>query len=564
MSFRQKKKFQDLLAYERGSQRKAWGDRLTICLAYPNVYRTGMSNLGFQTVYRLLNMNPDVVCERVFLPDPEDEPSVSSGSLPILSLESQRPLRDFDIIAFSLSFENDYPHILTLLSLTGLDPLAVNRREYDPLVMAGGIAVTMNPEPLADFFDLFLLGEAEELLSEAIEAMLMWRRTGQKKDECLYRLQSSTEGVYVPRFYAVTYDQGGPIKLFAPIDTAFPKRIRKRWIEDINAFVTDQAIIAPDTELGSMYLTEVNRGCPRGCRFCAAGYIYRPVRFRGWDVLRASVDNGLVQVNRIGLLGTAVSDHPDLIRMCRYILDRQGRVAIGSLRLDRLSDDMIRVLKDGGIQTLSLAPEAGSQRLRDLIRKGITEVQIQKAASALLENGIVNIRTYFMIGLPTETDDDITSLIDLVSALDRLVINIDGREIKFRRITVSINQFIPKAATPLQWCPLKRIDDVKKKIRRIKSAFQKKTAVRVQAESPRYNYIQALLSLGDRRVGQILLAHHRYQGNWPRAFKEAPLHPDFWVYRPKALGEILPWDFIDHGVKRAYLEEEYGKALAGC
>jgi radical SAM superfamily enzyme YgiQ (UPF0313 family) len=521
-----------------------------------------MSNLGFQTIYRLLNAHPSVVCERVFLPDPGGKKFFPPGSTLLFSLESQRPLRDFDVVAFSLSFENDYPHILDLLSLGNIDPLAANRKESDPLIMAGGIAVTMNPEPVADFFDLFLLGEAEEVLSEFLEILFAQRRAGWNKDACLYDLQRSTAGAYVPKCYEVAYGETGPIASLRPRDPAFPPSIQKRWIRNLDAVVTDQAVISPETEFGDMFLTEVSRGCGRGCRFCAAGYLYRPPRFRRPEQLEASIARGLKRTNRIGLLGTSVSDHPDLIRLCRFILERKGKVAIGSLRLDQLKREVVATLKEGGIETVSLAPEAGSQRLRDFLRKGIDDHQVQEMAVSLLEAGLLQIRTYFMIGLPTETDDDITDLIDLVERLAQMAVKDGPRTIRFRRITVSINQFIPKPATPLQWCPLEHIREFRRKIRRIEAALRKNAAVRIHVESPRANYLQALFSLGDRRVGLMLLAQHRQQESWSQIFKEAPLHPDFWVYRPKALDEILPWDFIDHGTGKSHLVKEYQSALA--
>lgn len=561
MSWRLKRKYRDLLIREDGCIQKAWGDRLTICLAYPNTYRTGMSNLGFQSVYRLLNENPDVICERVFLPDPGDEEYFSPGSLPLFSIESLRPLGDFDIVAFSLSFENDYPYILDMLSLGGIDPVAANRADKDPLILAGGIAVTMNPEPLADFFDLFILGEAEEVLPEVLQSLIARCPSQTTRRELLFDLQKSTQGVYVPTCYEAGYAEGGPIEYFRPVDPSLPKKINKRSIRDINAFSTDQVITAADTALGGMFLTEVSRGCRRGCRFCAAGYLYRPQRFRDLKALEASLNRGLDGLKRIGLVGTAVSDHPDLLGICRFILERGGQIAIGSLRLDQLNGELVGELKKGGIETLSIAPEAGSQRLRDLIRKDIREEQILDMAQALLLNGIVQVRTYFMIGLPTETDADMGALIDLVEKLSRTAVQIDERKTRFRSVTVNINQFIPKPATPLQWYPLEPVDDAGRKIRRIKASFGGKTPVRVQSESLKSNYLQALLSLGDRRVGQLLLAQHRGRGNWSRIFKEAALHPDFWVYRPKPLDEILPWDFIDHGVPKSFLKKEYLKTL---
>ena len=560
MSRHLKQKFDDLLAGETGAEKKAWGDHLTVCLAYPNHYRTGMSNLGFQTVYRLLNADPSVVCERVFLPDPEDVPYFSSGSFPLFSLESRRPLRDFDILAFSLSFENDYPHVLQLMSLGKIPPVATDRTDRDPLVLAGGIAVTMNPEPLADFMDLFLLGEGEEVIPDFIRVMTAGSRTDLDREAVLHEVQKKVAGAYVPKCYDVTYHREGAIKSFLPVHPDFPNRIQKRWVKDLDAVVTDQAILTSQSAFGNMFLTEVSRGCGRGCRFCAAGYVCRPPRVRRWETLKPSIIRGLESVNRIGLVGTAVSDHPDLDRMCRFILDQQGRIAVGSLRLDQLHSNIVRMLKEGGVETLSLAPEAGSQRLRDLIRKGIRGEQIHDMAASLLKEGIVNIRTYFMIGLPTETDDDITALIDLVEDVSRRSFKHHDGEMKFRRITVSLNQFIPKPVTPLQWYPMEKIDVAKKKIRRIKAAFQKKTPVRIQAESPKGNYLQALLSLGDRRVGAILLDYHR-RGGWPQAFKASELHPDFWVHRRKTPDEILPWDFIDHGVRKSLLVEEYVKTL---
>jgi len=561
MSWKLKKKCLDLLAREDGYVRKIWGEAMTICLAYPNAYRTGMSNLGFQTVYSLINRHPACLCERIFLPDSDDETAHAASPAPLFSLESQRPLADFDMVAFSLSFENDYPNVLKILDMAGIPLAATERTERDTLVIGGGIAVTLNPEPLADFFDLFLIGEGEALLPDFLDVAVALRRK-LTREAFLDRIQKEVSGAYVPRFYRVTTEQEGRIAARETLDAAFPRRIIRRTALDINDFPTEQVITTEGSEFGGMFLTEVSRGCRRGCRFCAAGFIYRPARFRSTSTLKASFRRGLEKRKTIGLLGTAVSDHPDLIPLCRSILKKGGSVAVGSFRLDRLNGPMAALLKDTGVETLSLAPEAGSQRLRDVIHKGITETEIFSAVDNLLEYDIVRLRLYFMVGLPTETDEDVDAIVRLVKAMEHRARHTSAGKKGFRSLTLSINQFIPKPATPFQWCPLEDTAVVKRRIRRIKDGLRGEKAVSVTHDLPKWNYIQALLTLGDRRVGKLLLAVHRFEGNWAQAFREVNVNPDFYVYRRKETDEILPWDFIDHGVEKTLLVSEYRKSFS--
>jgi radical SAM superfamily enzyme YgiQ (UPF0313 family) len=561
MSWKQKKRCLDLLAGEEGWSRKVWGEALTVCLAYPSPYRTGMSNLGFQTVYALINSRGDCLCERAFLPEPGEEPRPGEGET-LLSLESQRPLRDFDIVAFSLSFENDYPRILEMLEMAGISLASAGRGEGDPLVMAGGIAVTLNPEPLADFFDLFLLGEGEAALP-AFLALAVPLLRQLPREAFLDRVQRQVAGAYVPRFYRVTSDADGRITAREPLDPAYPERIARPWAPDLDAFATEQVITTAATEFGSLFPTEVSRGCLRGCRFCAAGFVCRPMRFRSAETLAASFRRGLEKRETIGLLGTAVSDHPDLVPLCRAILASGGKAAIGSLRLDRFNAEVAALLKKSGVETLSLAPEAGSQRLRDVIRKGITEEEIFSAVEKLIDCDMVQIRLYFMVGLPTETDGDADAIVRLVKGMEHHARRHSQGKKGFRRLTLSVNQFIPKAGTPFQWHPLEETAVVKRRIRRIVDGLKGDKAVRVTHDLPKWNYIQALLSLGDRTVGQLLTAVHRRGGNWANAFREVNVNPDFYVYRRKETEEILPWDFIDRGVERSLLVEEYRRALSG-
>lgn len=562
MLWKLEKKYRDILSREEGYQKKVWGDKITVCLAYPNHYRTGMSNLGFQTLYALFNNHPSFLCERVFLPDPGDESKFIPGSTSLFSLESRKPLADFDIIAFSVSFENDYPNILKILDMSRITLLSRERKEEKPLIMGGGISVTLNPEPLADFFDLFILGEGEEAIPEFLDIFEESYNLNLSRHETLRRVQREIGGAYVPGFYSVTCNPDSLIEAFEPTDSSFPERIKKRSIRDINAFNTEQSITTPDTEFGDMFLTEVSRGCQRGCRFCAAGFVYRPARFRKPDILEQSITRGLESQKKIGLLGTAVSDHPDLTLLCRSILEKKGKVSIGSLRLDRLTREMVELLRETGVETISLAPEAGSQRLRNIINKGITESHIFNSVELLIENGILNIRLYFMVGLPTESADDIDAIIDLAKRIKYHAIKHTEGKKKFRRITLSINQFIPKPATPFQWQGLADTNLVRKRIRRIKAALRKESSIKVIHDLPKWNYVQALLSLGDRSVGKILMSVHKNNGNWARTFKEVNINPDFYVYRQKNLDEILPWDFIDHGVSREFLVSEFRRALS--
>ena len=562
MNWKLKKKYESLLEQERGYVKKVWGTYNTVCLAYPNYYRTGMANLGFQTVYKIINEQPSFLCERVFLPAVGSDAESATGAAGMFSLESQKSIAEFDILAFSLSFENDYPHVLTMLAKAGIPLLTKDRTEEYPLIIGGGIALTLNPEPLADIFDLFILGEAEVALSQFTRSFEDARRLGHSRSGLLKDLQKQIPGVYVPGLYEVKYSADSRIEAFVPREADFPQKIKINHIKDINSYCTEEVISATQVEMEDMYLTEVNRGCARSCRFCAASFVYRPARFRSAEEIIASIDRGLKKKKKIGLVGTAVSDHPELVQICEYILAQNAQVGIGSLRIDQINEKIVDLIKAGGIETVALAPEAGSQKMRDVLRKDITEDEILRAAELLIGKEIPNLRLYFMVGLPGEEDQDIDAIIDLTRKIQQHALLYTQGKRKFRRITLSVNQFIPKPQTPLQWCALADVSATGKKIKKIVSAFGRDKQINVIHDVPKWNYIQALLSLGDRRVGEILMAVHHLDGNWVKAFKNATINPDFYVYRQKTFDEVFPWDIVDLGTSKKSLISECKKAQA--
>jgi radical SAM family uncharacterized protein len=549
------------LAREKGSIRKDWGGRISIALAYPNHYRIGMSNLGFQLVYQLLNAKGNALAERFFLPDDGEMSLYLESGKDLLSMESQSPLLRFDLVAFSLSFENDYPHILKILQLGKIPLLQEERHDSHPVVMAGGITTIMNPEPLAPFFDLFLLGEAEASLEEFIDRFTDVRPTIESKQEVLKRLAQNLDSLYVPSLYHIEYQPNGTIKSMEPSDPHIPEKIKVARHVAADTPVATSGILTPDAELADRVLIELGRGCGRSCRFCAAGYVYRPPRVRDEPQLLSRVAEVMEEHDHVGLVSAAVSDTPGIGHITRQIVEGGGRFSVSSLRADSLSEELLDHLRSVGQRSVAIAPEAGSERLRRVVNKQLTQEQIIGAVRLIAQKGDFILRLYFMIGLPTETHEDVTQILDLVKTIKHYLIKESRTRGKIGQIKLSVNCFVPKPFTPFQWFPMENVSTLKEKQKWLRKAMGKEGGVKVNFDVPKWAYIQALLSMGDRRVGSLLLLSHKLEGDWTKTFRSSELNPDFFVHRSKAPDEILPWEFIDHGIYKEYLVKEYKLAL---
>jgi len=557
MSRKLKEKADALLAAERGTVHKARGAQVELVLAYPNTYHVGMSNLGVHQIYSILNRREDTACERVFLPDEEDIEDYYKTGTKLFTLESKRPVKEFDILAFSVSFEQDYLNILEILRLSGIPLNKEERTDDDPLVVLGGICSFFNPEPLADFFDIAIAGEGEEVVGEFVDAYRESREKGRLE---MLRAVGRVPGVYVPEFYDIIYNEDRTIKERKKLEPSAPDRIVKRTVKDFNASPAATVVLTPNTEFSDMYLSEITRGCGRHCRFCMAGYIYLPPRnlnIANAEEQAAKADD---LCGKIGLVGAALSDYPGIGELCAAI---HGGVSVSSLRADSVSEALIDRLAKSGHKTIAIAPEAGSERLRRVINKGVTEEDVLRAADMIFGRGIPNLKLYFILGLPTETQEDVDAIITLAEKTHEIQLKHARPAGRIGRITLSVNSFVPKPFTPFQWEPMERVDSLNKKLRSLEKAVRKIGNMNIIHDLPKWEYVQALLSRGDRRLGRLIRAAHEGDGDWKTAARELAIDTDFYVTRRRDVAEVLPWDFIDIGVRKDYLKNEFERALEG-
>src|SRR5713101_7018510 len=550
-------------------QRHAGGD-IRVCVVYPNIYRLGMANLGFQAVYHIFESERRVAADRAFLPDPDEREAIRAGSAKLVSFERGDPLTDFDIVAFSISFETDYLNVLTFLRMAGIPLRRAERegRNY-PLIIAGGSAVFLNPEPIADFIDMFLIGEGEEMVPEfaaAYEESCGRTPDGRARLEDLARV----EGAYVPEYFTPAYDDAGRI---TQVDYrgALDSRVNRRLIKDLDRFTTASLILTEESVFGDMYLVEASRGCQWGCRFCAAGFMYRPIRYRSPEKLITEARHGLSERNVIGLVGAEMASVPGVAEVATAVADEGGRLSPSSLKADCISPALATALARNGNRSVTIAPEAGSERMRKVINKNLTEIEILSAAQMLVAGGVENLKLYFMIGLPEEHDEDVIEIAHLTGKiLER------AREQKKHvgRVTVSLNPFVPKPWTPFQWDPMQDARSIKHKVAILRQRLTRLGQVELDAESPREAYFQTMVSRGDRRVGAILerLEAAGSDGAGPIWHELVKIHreaetgdsdlpdPDFFVTRHYTHDELLPWDFIDHHIFKWFLLAERKKA----
>ena len=558
MSRRQQQATPDFRSRETGGVRKKWKDKLPVALVFPNRYRLGMSNLGFQLVYGLLNDDPDIVCERIFLPENDTEQP--------LSIESGRPLRDFPLVFCSLSFEDDYPNLLRILIGGGISPLSEDRLQQSdsvrpgaPLIVGGGVATFINPEPLASFVDLFVLGEAEAALPPVLS--LLKEQVGGEvgKKALLHGLATGCAGCYVPSLYHPEYDEAGIFQTFR-IDDGVPLRIKKVTARR-REIAGHSVLMSPDAEFSDLFLTELGRGCSRGCRFCAAGFVYRPPRLWSADAIVKALADRPEKVDRIGLLGMEMARPDDLAVLAEYLLDEACSLSFSSLRADVIGTRLVELLGRSGLKSAAIAPDGGSERLRRVINKGITEPELLVAAEALAEAGVSNLKLYYMIGLPTETEEDLDEMVDLTLRIRERVMDVGRRKGYLGTLTLSVNCFVPKPWTPFQFYAFTPVPVLKKRLQYLRKKLGREANIRIIADHPDRALFQASLARGDRRLGPALLAFASEGGNWRQVLKRQGLRVEDFAMRERPQGESFPWEVVDHGIERQYLWQEYRKAL---
>ncbi len=552
-------------------------DTIRFGFAFPDIYEVGMSHLGMHILYNLLNSMEKVFCERIFSPWIDMEDQLKQNNINLFTVETCTPITDLDFIGFTLQYELSYSNILNILSLGKIPLRSKERDESHPVIIAGG-PCAYNPEPLADIIDVFVLGESEEAIIEIIDIYQEYKNSHKSKQDFFERILD-IEGVYIPSFYNVEYHGDNTIKSFNPIKEKYPTKIKKRIIKDVDKVFYPEKVIVPFADVvHDRAILEIFRGCSRGCRFCQAGMIYRPIREKKADTVLEIANKILKNTGyeEVSIASLSTSDYSELEKLVRGLIDKYKEKNIGislpSLRLDSFSIELIEEIQKVRKTGLTFAPEAGSQRLRDVINKGITEEDLTKAATNAFSLGWNSVKLYFMIGLPTENYDDLDGIADLGHKVVESYYDVPKEDrARGLKVTISTSSFVPKAFTPFQWEPQDTIDELNEKQNYLVSKLRHKK-ISYNYHDSKTSFLEAVFARGDRRLGEVLIRgfelgckfdgwqEHFNFDKWMEAFKECEIDPAFYANRSRRYDEILPWDHIDVGVSKEYLIMENDKA----
>ena len=551
--------YQHLRSEERGGYNN-FRKPNKFALVYPSTYELGMSSLGVQVIYATLNSRPDTACERVFVPESQYLRQLVTQKSPLFSFETQTALNRFDIIGFSVSFESDYVNIPRTLELANIPPVAEDRTEWDPLVIAGGINIAYNPEPIADFVDVFVVGEAELVVHQLMAHFDEWRQRRAPKRELLETL-AAVPGLYVPNFYEVTYQDDGTIDAVSPKSGVSPQ-IRAGAVPKLDDVETCTHIHTPHTEFSNAHLIEIVRGCGRQCRFCVADYARRWPRHRSVENTLALAERARGITDRIGLVGASISDHPHIDEIASGLVARGFRISCASLRAETVRAPLLDALADSEQGTITIAPEVATEELQKVVNKAIPRERLYHVFEEALKRDILNLRLYFLIGVPHETPADVEAIVEMAKEMRTILLPHAKRTGRMARISFTISPMVPKPHTPFQWVAMEPPKTIARKLDFLKREINRLGSIKVGSASARLAHQEAVFARGDRRLGKVILELARGT-SWNQAFRQYGLLPHFYATRERPLQEVNPWDHLDLNVKPQFLQLEFHKQEKG-